>query len=132
MPATDECGEHSCSQVCGIVNGQEQCSCYSGYELLNETGTVCVGQCKDELSIQPLYLLTFTKNSHVYIYIHSVQLSLLDIDECSVFDPCEQICTNTNGSHKCSCNDGYAESEVSASKCSGTKLSYDDTLYLCL
>ena len=30
-----------------------------------------------------------------------------DINECATTQPCEQVCTNTQGSFVCSCNDGY-------------------------
>ena len=32
----------------------------------------------------------------------------IDIDECSMFSPCQQECANTNGSYRCSCRNGYA------------------------
>ena len=35
-------------------------------------------------------------------------MTYIDIDECAAVPPlCEQICTNTEGSFECSCNDGY-------------------------
>ena len=38
----------------------------------------------------------------------SLDRSFLDIDECSINNEgCDQVCTNTNGSYMCSCNDGY-------------------------
>ena len=61
-----------------------------------------------------------------------MKLPLLDIDECGAFDPCEQVCTNTDGSYECSCEDGYIESEVSTSKCSGIKVHYGKPLHLCV
>ena len=30
-----------------------------------------------------------------------------DIDECSMFSPCEQECTNTDGSYQCLCTKGF-------------------------
>ena len=33
--------------------------------------------------------------------------SYKDIDECERFSPCNQICTNTDGSFECSCNAGF-------------------------
>ena len=35
-------------------------------------------------------------------------MPVVDINECNQGNGgCEQICTNTFGSYKCSCNDGY-------------------------
>ena len=41
---------------------------------------------------------------------------MLDINECTSGDPCEQICTNTQGSFHCSCGSGYT---VDGSRCIG-------------
>ena len=34
-------------------------------------------------------------------------LLCIDIDECSMFSPCQHECANTNGSYRCSCRNGY-------------------------
>ena len=35
-------------------------------------------------------------------------MTYTDIDECAMLpNPCDQICTNSEGSFVCSCNDGY-------------------------
>lgn len=36
-----------------------------------------------------------------------VLLVVSDLDECLSGQPCEQVCTNTEGSFECSCNHGY-------------------------
>ena len=41
-----------------------------------------------------------------------------DIDECATSSPCEQICTNTIGSFRCSCRDGFDE-DVDGISCNG-------------
>ena len=41
---------------------------------------------------------------------------MLDINECASGDPCEQTCTNTQGSFQCSCGSGYT---VDGSRCNG-------------
>jgi Calcium-binding EGF domain len=33
----------------------------------------------------------------------------IDVDECALQEPCEQKCTNTDGSYKCSCVAGYVK-----------------------
>ena len=41
-------------------------------------------------------------------YLKCVIFDITDIDECSHgIDGCQHICSNTNGSYYCSCNDGY-------------------------
>lgn len=35
-------------------------------------------------------------------------MSVIDVDECEVLDGgCHQVCTNTEGSRNCSCDDGF-------------------------
>ena len=41
---------------------------------------------------------------------------ILDVDECTSQVPCEQTCTNTQGSFQCSCGSGYT---VNGSRCNG-------------
>ena len=31
----------------------------------------------------------------------------IDIDECALFGPCDQTCTNTEGFFSCGCEEGY-------------------------
>lgn len=40
-------------------------------------------------------------NHHLHCIPHA------DINECDRFSPCDQVCTNTDGSFVCSCNSGY-------------------------
>ena len=66
------------------------CSCQSGYVLAGDNLT-CTGK---------LTLLV----DFLSICIIGVQ----DINECSISNGyCSDLCTNTNGSHLCSCNSGY-------------------------
>ena len=51
---------------------------------------------------------------HFNIYLC---LNLVDIDEC-LSSPCNHTCTNTPGSFKCSCNDGYVLDD-DGSTCNG-------------
>jgi hypothetical protein len=44
--------------------------------------------------------------------------SYKDIDECNRFNPCDQVCTNTEGSFMCSCMDGF-QLQDSTQMCEG-------------
>ena len=35
-----------------------------------------------------------------------MHVHVLDVNECDD-SPCDQLCTNTDGSYECSCGDGY-------------------------
>ena len=48
-----------------------------------------------------------------------IKTSLLDINECSTTKPCQQKCTNTDGSFQCSCNTGYEVNPKDPNKCKG-------------
>ena len=73
--------------MCTNTNGSYVCSCDDGYTL-NDDGLTCDG---------------------IIMHISSfLDRSFLDIDECSMNNGgCDQMCTNTNGSYVCSCDDGY-------------------------
>ena len=43
-----------------------------------------------------------------------------DINECTLLNPCEQLCTNTLGSFSCGCNGGYRLAG-NGRLCNGTK-----------
>ena len=73
-----------------------------GFELPQITDMTCDG-------IAPYSIKVFT--------IDYVQ-SILDIDECDRFSPCDQNCNNTEGSFECSCNDGF-QLQDSALTCEG-------------
>ena len=104
---------HGCSHSCAIVNHTEQYFCPSGYALQNITqcnGTqveyVHVGICMHSYQwflISHIYTLYYTYNriDQSCIAFH------IDIDECSMFSPCEQVCSNTVGSFKCLCRPGF-------------------------
>lgn len=93
------CSENgtNCSQQCTNTNGSYYCSCFDGYELLNDNST-CHG----------LFNLWYT-----------LFVTFIDIDECIDSD-CEQNCTNTDGSYICSCHSGYTL-DSNGKNCSGMK-----------
>ena len=91
---------HGCSHGCAIVNHTEQCFCPSGYALQNIT------QCNGRLSTCVCRCQWFQMTD----ILHFLKIELLvfiDIDECSMFSPCEQVCSNTVGSFKCLCRPGF-------------------------
>ena len=49
----------------------------------------------------------FVEHGNIFILTDDIFTCLLDIDECSMFSPCEQECTNTDGSYQCSCTEGF-------------------------
>ena len=59
-------------------------------------------------------------------------LIISDVDECSVLNGgCHQVCTNTQGSYYCSCNEGY-QLEEDNSTCAGATLTLSEILSLSL
>ena len=84
------CGANSCSHICAVVGGQDECFCPVGFELAVGSTTTCQGMNRVKL---------ISKNS--------ILSSYKDIDECQRFSPCDQICTNTDGSFECSCKIGF-------------------------
>ena len=87
--AQTTCNTNSCSHICAIVDGRNQCFCPVGFEL-SMTTTTCEG------------IETTTFQLINVIFLHKK-----DIDECERFSPCDQVCTNSEGSFECSCNDGF-------------------------
>ena len=85
----NECkqGNGGCEHTCTNTIGSYYCTCNSGYKLSKEKH--CSGN-------------KIIKNKLIYI-VHSS-----DINECNTNNGnCAQICTNVEGSHLCSCHDGY-------------------------
>ena len=93
-----------CEQFCvrNNITGTENCSCQSGFVLASDLAN-CTGK-----------MASLYNNEMVYFFI-------IDIDECSVTNPCTQYCNNTIGSFECSCRDGF---QLHSDKftCTGTVL----------
>ena len=56
------------------------------------------------------YVLIIYIYIYIYIYIFNIYINTIhtDIDECSEgISGCTQLCTNTIGSYRCSCQYGY-------------------------
>ena len=108
-----------CDQFCTNTNGSFFCSCSPGYmHILSQYS--CTGKKLHSLSIGT------HSDAHPVLLIIKVIINnflIVDINECAPNGgrgPCDQICTNTNGSFYCSCQPGYNSSGYS---CSG-KWSY--------
>ena len=90
----DECttGDHNCKSNERCVNrlGRFTCKCISGFKSVNNT---CEG-------------IKYISYSYIASYLHT--LLCIDINECNEDSDCDQLCTNTNGSYYCSCNEGYS------------------------
>ena len=49
---------------------------------------------------------------------------ILDIDECTTSNPCQQNCKNTAGSYQCLCQAGYKTDPKDSKKCLATCKKY--------
>ena len=87
----DECASDNggCSQTCTNTEGSFECSCGTGYSLAID-GLDCNGMYS------------------IVTWITKLTIIITDVDECQVNNGgCNQTCTNTEGSFKCSCDMGY-------------------------
>ena len=88
----DECttGDHNCksNECCINRPGRFTCRCIHGFKSVN----TCEG-------------IMYISRSYIASYLHT--LLCIDINECNERSGCDQLCTNTNGSYYCSCNEGY-------------------------
>lgn len=82
-----------------MIKGLPKCACYIGKL------STSVEHGLKMLKFALLFLL-LDMWTIVYVFISA------DINECDN-SPCSQICTNTEGSYSCSCNDGFLLSNTS-------------------
>lgn len=95
---------NECSHGCALVNGREECFCPLGYEL-SENRTWCIGE---KISRHISYILSLKCCFNL----------VSDRDECLGL-PCDQVCTNIEGSFHCSCMSGF-EQQSDSRRCEGT------------
>ena len=104
--ANEPCGG-GCSYECAVINGAEQCYCPAGFEL-SIGGTQCIGTYTKCI----VYMVEEHHMTYILVYV--------DRDECAI-SPCEQLCSNTEGSFQCGCMTGY-ELLGNQRNCTGTLL----------
>ena len=76
-----------CEQICINTVPLYNCSCYSGFRLVNDK---------------------FCSGNALQIYLISTLMPFTDIDECSeCISGCCQLCSNTIRSYKCICQNVY-------------------------
>ena len=93
-----------CDHVCTNTPGSFQCSCRDGYRLASN-GQTCTGRC-----------------CHYNIVPSVIKFLTL---ECSVNNGgCEHICSNTLGSFRCSCRNGY-QLASNGQTCNGKNCHYN-------
>ncbi|XP_061422309.1 fibropellin-1-like [Lethenteron reissneri] len=126
----DECsdGNNKCAQVCNELNLFENsqgynCSCFGGFKMQ-----------QDGISCQPIVSCTLactngrcfidpntkrpTCSCNIGYVLDKSKQNCLDLNECEEQPkPCEQECSNTIGSYKCSCSPGFTQDLVVANRC---------------
>ena len=108
----DECSTAigGCADICANLPGSFRCECYHGYQLTNST------HCEGTNDAKHLGMHTHTcKRTHwPHARTHT------DINECLMLNGgCHQICTNTEGSYSCSCEDGFTLNLENNKTCEG-------------
>eukprot|EP00061_Rhincodon_typus_P016156 g44218.t1 len=101
---------NSCTHLCANTPGGYNCSCYAGYHPDPSSFGVCVFYCETQTnSCDPLCIGDDCYCPVGYIY-DDVRNTCHDIDECAA-NECDMICTNTYGSYKCDCKEGFVLQE---------------------
>ncbi|XP_053372974.1 uncharacterized protein LOC123561094 [Mercenaria mercenaria] len=119
----DECTSAVCSQTCSNTVGSYSCGCFTGYSLLD-----------DRVSCEPCPFPKYGENCDLTCQCGRGSLRCdpvrgcvckagwtgthcdTDVNECLVPNTCKdvnKVCTNTIGSHICSCRSGYSLSNNS-------------------
>ena len=92
----NECNQNNgdCLHICDNIPGSRVCRCRPGF-VLDTDGRTCLGWFN-------ITGIIATMDNRIFI------LFLIDIDECNTNNgDCAQTCTNTQGSHQCSCRSGF-------------------------
>ncbi|XP_048392145.2 thrombomodulin-like [Stegostoma tigrinum] len=110
----NECwNANSCAHLCANTPGSYSCSCYSGYHIDPFDFGACVFYCEAQTDpCDPRCVGSECYCPVGYIY-DDVRETCHDIDECAAGE-CDMTCTNTYGSYKCDCKEGFVLQEDGA------------------
>ncbi|KAH9523872.1 hypothetical protein Btru_047284, partial [Bulinus truncatus] len=101
----NECSLKMCPQDCINTVGSYNCTCFSGYQLVNGT---CqdINECSLKMCPQDCINTVGSYNCTCFSGYQLVNGTCQDINECSL-KMCPQDCINTVGSYNCTCFSGY-------------------------
>ncbi|XP_067900490.1 thrombomodulin [Heterodontus francisci] len=95
-----------CAHKCANTAGSFHCKCYSGYQVDASDFTRCIFHCKTNTGrCDPRCSGDECECPEGYIFDDELR-QCFDIDECNS-GLCDQDCTNSFGSFKCDCQEGY-------------------------
>ena len=75
----------------------------------------------DWKSVLKIHQIVLVSCLHIWLFTQKINMTyntIVDIDECDRFSPCDQVCINSVGSFMCSCESGY-ELEEDMRICTG-------------
>ncbi|XP_078086463.1 thrombomodulin [Mustelus asterias] len=100
----NECTFEKCEHRCSNTIGSFSCSCYNYYQPDPEDFTKCVVSCDTDPC--DARCVGDDCNCPTGYIINDATHMCFDIDECES-NPCDEECTNTFGSYKCDCKEGF-------------------------
>ncbi|KAM4633772.1 thrombomodulin-like [Polymixia lowei] len=97
--------------LCDKVKGVYQCNCREGHIISPGNPTKCQRHCTQQ-DCPPTCITNkekqdcFCPDGYIKDVINETPVCT-DIDECVNQKPCDHVCTNTYGSYRCSCEEGF-------------------------
>ena len=122
---------NNCSHICAIVDGFPTCFCNLGYELAFENNAECSGKLLLDHTKSHDFLYSYLEKLNYFSSCYIWWYTVIDKDECILYSPCDQECTNLPGSFECSCKTGYELHEDGAT-CSGETVAHSHCILLTL